>query len=134
VLVSDYWQQQRYDDAVYDLYAKHGRVPGQPHPEFGQATEARVPGLFDLGRCIGKRIGISVNGGEPQWTRLAMYQRLGSECTTLLTLAEPITVPWVTDRQLERKDPPTQFRLYADPMQVVRLDEPRDDDDTAVVW
>lgn len=97
-------------------------------------TQIRIPGVYDLGHLVGRTVAIGVDADPPQWVRLAQYLSLPSEGTTLLTLAEPITVPWPAPEQQARLQPPTQFRLYADVFLARRLDEPRTDDDTAVVW
>lgn len=112
-----------------------GELPGWfiPGATFGHITEVRIPGLFDLGKLIGRHIAIRVDD-QPQWTGLAQYVRLDGECTTSLTLTEPITVPWPTPAQHARLAAPTQFRLIADVLLARRLDEPHADDDTAVVW
>ena len=113
-----------------------GELPGWfiPGDTANRVTQVRIPGLFDLGKLIGRPIAIWVDDQPPQWTRLAQYLRLDSECTTSLTLTEPIAVPWPTPRQQARLGPPTQFRLIADVLLARRLDEPHADDDTAVVW
>lgn len=99
-----------------------------------RVTRARVPGLFDLHHLVGQTIGIRVDDTPVQWTRLAQYAQLESEGTTMLTFCEPVAAPWPTPEQRARLRAPAQFRLYADVLLARRLDEPRTDDDTAVVW
>lgn len=105
-----------------------------PSDSANLVTLVRVPGLFDLGKLVGKTIAVRADDFPPQWTRLAMYRRVESLRVTELTLVTPIEAPWSTAEQQARLRPPTQFRLYADTFLARRLDEPREDDDTAVVW